>query len=112
MSTPTPTAPIMAHTYTGIPDDPEGAEFLFMVASGYGVLCVSTAGAEALTSVLPGAGQIWLDEVGCTGEEVSLLDCPSDPLGSHNCVHSEDAGVRCRPGAFDIVIRLKCTSHV
>ena len=40
-------------------------------------------------------GRIWLDEVRCIGTESRLIDCPANPLGQHNCVHSEDAGVRC-----------------
>ena len=43
-----------------------------------------------------GTGQIWLDNVACTGSETTLLDCQANSLGSHNCVHSEDAGVRCQ----------------
>ena len=32
----------------------------------------------------------------CTGIESSLLDCAAgEEVGSHNCDHSEDAGVRC-----------------
>ena len=42
-----------------------------------------------------GTGQIWLDNVACTGSETRLIDCPANALGSHNCQHSEDAGVRC-----------------
>ena len=42
-----------------------------------------------------GSGQIWLDNVECTGSEVRLIDCPANPIGTHNCAHSEDAGVRC-----------------
>ena len=42
-----------------------------------------------------GTGQIWLDNVGCAGTESRLIDCPANSLGSHNCVHGEDAGVRC-----------------
>lgn len=44
-----------------------------------------------------GAGSIWLDNVNCVGTEGRLADCPANPIGSHNCAHSEDAGVRC-PG--------------
>ncbi len=42
-----------------------------------------------------GAGRIWLDNVQCRGTETRLIDCPANALGSHNCVHSEDAGVSC-----------------
>lgn len=55
------------------------------------------AGAVALSRATfgQGSGQIWLDNVGCTGSELRLVDCTANPIGSHNCVHSEDAGVRC-----------------
>ncbi len=54
-------------------------------------------GVTALTSGFTnGAGVIWLDNVQCRGTETRLIDCPANPLGSHNCVHSEDAGVRCQ----------------
>ena len=38
---------------------------------------------------------IWLDNVQCRGTETRLIDCPANALGSHNCVHSDDVGVRC-----------------
>lgn len=43
-----------------------------------------------------GAGQIWLDNVRCYGNETSLLRCRHGGIGSHNCGHSEDAGVICQ----------------
>ena len=42
-----------------------------------------------------GSGEILLDNVGCTGSESRLIDCPANPVGNDNCGHSEDAGVRC-----------------
>ena len=46
-----------------------------------------------------GVGQIWLDEVRCFGNESRLIDCPTDPHGSHNCGHFEDAGIFCMAAA-------------
>ena len=55
-------------------------------------------GVEAFSRAMfgEGVGQIWLDNVACSGSESRLIDCPANPLGSHNCGHHEDAGVRCR----------------
>ncbi|XP_056627970.1 deleted in malignant brain tumors 1 protein-like [Triplophysa dalaica] len=43
-----------------------------------------------------GSGQIWLDDVQCRENETTLKNCSAQPWGSHNCVHSEDAGVICQ----------------
>uniref|UniRef100_A0A3Q0RYE4 SRCR domain-containing protein n=1 Tax=Amphilophus citrinellus TaxID=61819 RepID=A0A3Q0RYE4_AMPCI len=40
-----------------------------------------------------GTGQIWLDDVACSGSERSLIECRT--FGDHNCGHGEDAGVVC-----------------
>ena len=43
-----------------------------------------------------GIGPIFLDNLMCEGHENSLLGCvASEDIGTHNCEHSEDAGVRC-----------------
>ena len=42
-----------------------------------------------------GSGSIFLDEVMCTGFESNLTSCPANPVGAHDCVHEEDAGVQC-----------------
>lgn len=44
-----------------------------------------------------GTGPIWLDNVQCAGTEARLADCPANAIGSHNCVHFEDASVICQP---------------
>ena len=61
---------------------------LFMIINS-GVVALSRA------AFGQGAGSIWLDNVDCVGTEGRLADCPANPIGSHNCAHSEDAGVRC-----------------
>ncbi len=44
-----------------------------------------------------GSGRVLLDEVSCTGNELSIEQCPKTTWGEHNCDHTEDAGVSCIP---------------
>ena len=50
-----------------------------------------------------GTGPIHIDNVGCSGSESVLVQC--NHLTINNCVHAEDAGVRCSPpGKMTIVL--------
>ncbi|XP_071494038.1 scavenger receptor cysteine-rich domain-containing protein DMBT1-like [Diadema antillarum] len=42
-----------------------------------------------------GTGNIWLDDVQCTGQEESLVSCNHGGWRHHNCKHNEDVGVSC-----------------
>ena len=57
----------------------------------------STIGATAFSNAFfgQGTGRILLDNLGCVGTETRLVDCPHNGIGIENCVHAEDAGLRC-----------------
>uniref|UniRef100_A0A8C4YMK5 SRCR domain-containing protein n=1 Tax=Gopherus evgoodei TaxID=1825980 RepID=A0A8C4YMK5_9SAUR len=57
--------------------------------------CGHAINAPGLAHYGKGSGQIWLDEVSCSGNESYLRDCSSKGWGQHNCEHSKDAGVFC-----------------
>lgn len=60
--------------------------------------------AVAKTSAYFGQGnsqmEIWMDDVNCQGDEIDLFRCNRTAMGSHNCQHSEDAGVVCSLGLY------------
>ena len=45
-----------------------------------------------------GSGPIFFNNLACEGNEPSILHCPRNPTGQHNCSHSQDVGVVCVTG--------------
>ena len=49
-----------------------------------------------------GTGPIFLDDVQCSSSSSQLLECFSNPILTHNCLHTADAGVGCE-GTFSSI---------
>ena len=48
-------------------------------------------------AVPAGTGPILMDDVNCSNSETNLLACSHTGFENHNCGHTEDVGVMCRP---------------
>ena len=56
-----------------------------------------------------GSGQVWLDNVGCSGSESTIVDCQHRGWGVQDCNHFYDASVvcsskSCPPAVFDYYV--------
>ena len=58
-----------------------------------------------------GSGQIWFDDVHCTGSEENITSCTHNGWGSHDCSHPEDAGVECSSAGDTFFICIFPTFH-
>ena len=56
-----------------------------------------------------GGGQIWLDNLNCNGNEITIGECPHAGWGMHDCEHYENAGVECVANSNSIVYF--CTNY-
>ncbi|XP_014865252.1 PREDICTED: uncharacterized protein LOC106931575 isoform X3 [Poecilia mexicana] len=74
--------------------------------------CGSALNATSSAVFGEGTGQIWLDEVNCTGSESSLTDCQHPGFGTHKCKHNEDAGVICSDSVIRLTGSTSCSGRV
>ena len=58
-----------------------------------------------------GRGKIWLNYVGCYGNEQNLSSCSHIGWGSNNCRHYQDAGVECSEGKYYSILRMHGAHH-
>ncbi|PVD22128.1 hypothetical protein C0Q70_17932 [Pomacea canaliculata] len=74
--------------------------------------CLQLIGAARVAAVNAfgaGQGRILLDNVRCSGNESTVLACSHNPIGQHNCDHSEDVGIICSdtsPTSSPVTVRL------
>ena len=85
------------HNWGGVCDDIAGdgmknANVMCRMA-GYskGALNFVTQGAYGY-----GGSDFLLDDLGCTGNEDDVFDCPAKPVGDENCSYHEGFGVECK----------------
>ena len=45
-----------------------------------------------------GSDKIWLDNVNCIGTELIIENCSHNGWGNEDCLHNEDAGIKCSNG--------------
>ena len=79
------------------------------------IVCTQLGYRDALTFyyepvVLTGSGEgpIWLDELTCSGNDSSLIECSHNGWGICNCTHADDIAVCCDPRPQSLPVRLTC----
>ena len=87
----------LGYSGTGTSIDASRTDLCIQFIAMYLSINYTGATARCCAAFGQGTGSIVLDNVNCAGTETTLLSCPANPLGSHNCAHSEDAGVVCLP---------------
>ena len=56
-----------------------------------------------------GTGPIWIDNIACTGNELTIASCGHLGVNiTRNCSHSDDAGVRCYGRSGNTLTSLMC----
>nr|XP_009488654.1 PREDICTED: LOW QUALITY PROTEIN: deleted in malignant brain tumors 1 protein-like [Pelecanus crispus] len=80
------------------------------------VVCRQLGSGEALSVPTSaqfgwGAGPIWLDDVGCTGQETEFSECQAKMWGTHSCHRGGVAGVVCTANSSSGSLRLVDGPH-
>ncbi|XP_024858874.2 deleted in malignant brain tumors 1 protein-like [Kryptolebias marmoratus] len=74
--------------------------------------CGTALGAPRSAYFGKGNDKILLDDVACRGDETSLTQCSHRGFFTHNCTHSQDAGVICSAGQIRLVGPDWCSGRV
>ena len=72
---------------------PSSGKYIYSIY--YVIILSSDAIARGSGYFGEGSGSILLDNVQCTGNEVSIFSCTHNMIGSNDCSHNDDAGVVC-----------------
>ena len=59
-----------------------------------------------------GPGPIWLDDLHCSGYELTLVQCSHSQFARHNCDHNDDVSVRCSGSKTGSLFKLKIFSDL
>ncbi|XP_077090934.1 scavenger receptor cysteine-rich domain-containing group B protein [Siphateles boraxobius] len=68
--------------------------------------------AEPKAYVGPSVGQIWMDDVTCTGNERTVRDCPFTGWGVSSCLNTLHAGVFCQKTVRRVVVRIMVKAEI
>ena len=52
------------------------------------------------------SGQIYINNLNCTGNELTIEDCSNSGWRILNCAHTEDVSVECTNGNFNVDVRI------
>lgn len=69
------------------------------VAAGVACRQLGYATGTWMSAATPGTGEIFMDDIQCTGTELRLDQCTFGGFGVHNCSHGEDVALTCSAGA-------------
>ncbi|XP_064405891.1 uncharacterized protein LOC135350948 isoform X5 [Halichondria panicea] len=87
-------------------DDSWGTTDATLVCKQLGYAYASTGKPYSNAFFGSGTGPIYMDDVQCSSSSTQLLECPSSPILTNNCDHSDDAGVGCEAPCSTGDIRL------